>query len=117
MYGKISFAASAAGLAAALLLSSAVSAAHAADIHKEKGIACTVCHGPDEKNPQEPTLATCTGCHDVKALVEKTKNVKPANPHMSPHYKDGLECTNCHSVHGESENFCDQCHQFRFKVP
>ena len=76
-----------------------------------------VCHGPDKANPQEPTIDTCKQCHDVKALVEKTKDVKPANPHMSPHYRDELECTNCHIMHGETENFCDQCHQFGYKVP
>ena len=64
-----------------------------------------------------PRNDTCKQCHDVKALVEKTKDVKPANPHMSPHYRDELECTNCHIMHGETENFCDQCHQFGYKVP
>ena len=77
----------------------------------------TVCHGPDKANPQEPTTATCTACHNVKALVAKTKNVKPVNPHVSPHYQDSLDCTNCHLGHQPSENFCNQCHQFDFKVP
>ena len=44
-------------------------------------------------------------------------DVKPTNPHVSPHYQDQLDCTNCHYMHGETENFCDQCHQFGFKVP
>ena len=70
-----------------------------ADRHVGMGLSCETCHGPD------------------KALVEKTKDVKPANPHMSPHYRDELECTNCHIMHGETENFCDQCHQFGYKVP
>ena len=50
-------------------------------------------------------------------LVAKTKNVKPQNPHVSPHYQDQLECTNCHHMHEESENFCGQCYDFKFKVP
>ena len=88
-----------------------------ADRHVGMGLSCETCHGPDKANPQEPTIDTCKQCHDVKALVEKTKDVKPANPHMSPHYRDELECTNCHIMHGETENFCDQCHQFGYKVP
>lgn len=88
-----------------------------ADRHTAMGIPCTSCHGSDQANPQEPTIETCTQCHDKKALVEKTKNVKPTNPHVSPHYQDNLECLNCHMMHSETENFCDQCHQFGFKVP
>ena len=53
----------------------------------------------------------------VDQLVEKTKNVKPVNPHVSPHYGKTLECTNCHLMHQESENYCNQCHEFNFKVP
>ncbi|WP_418869780.1 cytochrome c3 family protein, partial [Sutterella wadsworthensis] len=39
------------------------------------------------------------------------------NPHVSPHYGKTLECTNCHLMHQESENYCNQCHEFNFKVP
>ena len=88
-----------------------------ADRHVAKGIQCEMCHGPDKANPKEPDIKVCTQCHPTAALVEKTKNVKPQNPHTSPHYRDQLDCVNCHVMHGESENFCDQCHQFKFKVP
>ena len=104
----------------ALLAAGSASAADqkfGADRHVAMGLTCETCHGPDKANRQEPTIDTCKQCHDVKALAEKTKGVKPANPHMSPHYRDELECTNCHLMHGETENFCDQCHQFGFKVP
>ena len=33
------------------------------------------------------------------------------------HYQDKLECTNCHLGHEKSENFCAQCHDFKFNVP
>ena len=109
-----------AALALTALLSGTASAAApkvGADRHVAMGLQCETCHGPDKANPQEPTLQTCTQCHNVKALVEKTKNVKPANPHVSPHYQDQLDCINCHVMHGKTENFCDQCHKFGFKVP
>ena len=44
-----------------------------ADRHVGMGLSCETCHGPDKANPQEPTIDTCKQCHDVKALVEKTK--------------------------------------------
>lgn len=77
----------------------------------------TACHGSDAANPKMPTIETCTQCHDLKKLVAKTESVKPTNPHVSPHYQDQLDCTNCHLQHGPTENYCDQCHQFNFKVP
>ena len=87
-----------------------------ADRHTAKGLNCQMCHGPDQKNLQTPTIETCTTCHQKDALVKKTAKVKPTNPHVSPHYGQDLECTNCHMGHMESENFCNQCHQFDFKV-
>ena len=60
-----------------------------ADRHVAKGVSCEMCHG----------------------------KVKPHNPHTSPHYQDKLECTNCHLGHEKSENFCAQCHDFKFNVP
>lgn len=107
-------------ICAALLLaalSAGASAAGIADHHKSHGLDCAVCHGPDKANLKEPATADCTGCHAVDALVAKTKDVKPTNPHMSPHYRSELDCTNCHMGHMESENFCNQCHQFNFKLP
>ena len=77
--------------------------------------ACKSCHGPDGKG--EVTTQTCTGCHQIDALVASTKDVKPTNPHVSPHYGNELDCASCHMGHSDSENFCNQCHQFDFKVP
>lgn len=88
-----------------------------ADKHTAKNIPCEACHGPDKANLVTPTIETCSTCHPTKALVEKTAKVKPANPHHSPHYQDQLDCTLCHAGHMESENYCNQCHQFDFKLP
>ena len=108
----------AAALAVALALPLAAQAVEfGAERHAKLGVKCEACHGTDKANPKTPDFATCTGCHKVDALVEKTKGVKPTNPHVSPHYGNTLECVNCHMMHGESTNFCDQCHQFNFKMP
>ena len=50
-----------------------------ADRHKAKGLSCQMCHGQDMKNPQTPTIETCTTCHQKDALVKKTAKVKPTN--------------------------------------
>lgn len=108
-------------LTSALLVFAASSSAYAAgtfgaDRHMALGMKCESCHGPDKKI-ETPEKEQCTQCHNVKALVAKTKNVKPHNPHDSPHYKQDLECTLCHLQHEAPENYCNQCHKFDFKLP
>lgn len=85
-----------------------------ADRHAGKGISCQMCHG-QKAEPEIPEMSTCTTCHPLKSLVAKTQNVKPRNPHTSPHYQDKLDCVNCHLGHEPEVNFCDQCHNFNFK--
>ena len=85
--------------ATAILLGSAASVQAGeklAEQHIKAGLQCQTCHGQDMKNPEMPTIETCTGCHNTKQLVAKTKN--------------------CHLMHQESENYCNQCHEFNFKV-
>ena len=91
--------------------------AHAfgADRHVKLGLTCESCHGPD-KQIAYPSITECRQCHDPKTLAEKTKDVKPHNPHSSPHYGNELDCALCHLQHSEPENYCNQCHTFDFKV-
>lgn len=105
-------------LTAAWLVASVVWAGpHLADQHVKAGVTCQTCHGKDLKNVQVPETGLCVGCHNVDELVKRTQNLKPTNPHMSPHYGKTLDCTNCHYMHSDSEDYCAQCHQFNFKVP
>ena len=108
-----------AALALSLCLSqSFADEAHGADRHIARGMSCESCHGKgDPAKLDPPDIQKCVQCHPTKALVEKTQGVKPQNPHVSPHYQDRLECTNCHHLHEASENFCGQCHDFKYKVP
>ncbi len=108
---------SAAAAAALLCAQPSIAGEHLADLHVQKGLKCETCHGNDKANMKEPTTADCVACHNVDKLVESTKDVKPTNPHFSKHYGKDLDCTNCHLMHQESENYCNQCHQFDFKVP
>lgn len=114
------FSALGAAAACAMLLSASFSAnaeVLGADRHAQADVKCEACHGADKANPKTPDITTCTGCHNVEKLVAKTAKVKPANPHTSPHYGNELECTNCHHMHAQSEDYCAQCHNFGYKVP
>jgi len=86
-------------------------------IHQLTGVNCISCHGKT-KTPEALTMEQCVACHGSTAkLMEKTKDVKPTNPHTSPHYGTELDCNLCHHQHAKSENYCAQCHKFDFKTP
>lgn len=82
--------------------------------HMLAGIGCTSCHGKGK--PAALTTADCVQCHDVDELVKKTGGHRH-NPHKSPHYGTDLDCDNCHVAHGKSQDYCAQCHDFKFRVP
>ncbi|MBL7250531.1 cytochrome c3 family protein [Alloalcanivorax marinus] len=85
--------------------------------HALNDVPCQACHGAAEP-PTAVATEQCLGCHgpleDLGALTEK---VSPTNPHSTPHGATFAECDLCHRVHGPSENFCAQCHDFKFTVP
>lgn len=87
-----------------------------ADRHVQKGVKCEACHGAN-KEVQYPSIDQCKQCHNPKEVAEKTKNVKPQNPHVSPHYGNELDCALCHVQHQATADYCAQCHSFGFKTP
>lgn len=98
------------GLAA--LSSAATAADFGADRHVARGLKCETCHGPDMKNPNYPDEKTCLACHNRDDVAAKTKALE-TNPHKAPHNGD---CTLCHMQHEPEVNYCEQCHQFDFKM-
>ena len=88
-----------------------------ADLHKAKGVTCLDCHGAAKKKTFV-AAERCLGCHGPAAdLVKKTANVKPENPHDSPHWGPQMECNVCHRQHEKTVNWCNHCHAYGFKVP
>lgn len=88
-----------------------------ADLHKQKGVSCADCHGKVKK-PTFVEAAQCLGCHGpADALARKTAEVKPENPHASPHWGNEMECNVCHRQHEKTVNWCDHCHVYKFQVP
>jgi len=85
-------------------------------VHQLSGATCVKCHGSEK--PEPLSMDKCVSCHGSTAkLAEKTAKVKPENPHTSPHYGTELDCNLCHHQHAKSENYCNQCHKFNFRVP
>lgn len=84
-----------------------------ADRHIARGMTCESCHGKDGKSPEFPDQETCLKCHNKAAVAEKTKDLKPVNPHNAPHNGD---CVLCHLQHEAPVNYCGDCHaQFKFQ--
>jgi hypothetical protein len=88
----------------------------AAHAHALAGEGCASCHGATGK-PAAVATERCLSCHALDKLVARTAQVKPKNPHTSPHYGKELDCDNCHVQHGRSVNFCNDCHEYAFRVP
>lgn len=81
--------------------------------HLESGLTCTDCHGTEEPTKRAPVSA-CTACHGPYAdVAELTKDVEP-NPHDS--HQGEIRCGMCHKSHEPSVNYCNECHEFDFKV-
>ena len=87
-----------------------------AHIHQLSGVGCAGCHG-DVKSPEAVPAKDCLKCHDMEKVATQTAGAKPSNPHDSPHYGKNSDCNLCHHQHEKSENYCSQCHNFRFVVP
>jgi len=88
-----------------------------ADLHKAKGVTCVDCHGKTNKKTFV-AAERCVGCHGSAAdLAKKTANVKPENPHDSPHWGPNMDCGVCHRQHEKTVNWCNHCHAYGFKVP
>ena len=84
-----------------------------ADMHSAKGVPCAAYHGDNPMKNDLPTETQCVVCHNKAALIEKTKDVKPMNPHNAPHNND---CAACHRQHEPAVNYCNQCHYLDFKI-
>lgn len=85
--------------------------------HMLSGVPCEACHA-DLDAPTAMTTDQCLVCHGpLDALAALTEDVRPTNPHDTPHGPVFAECDLCHRQHTESENFCLMCHDFEFTVP
>lgn len=65
-----------------------------------------------------PSDKTCEGCHGSYAsLAKKTAGGSEPNPHYSAHYGESLSCSACHRQHEKPQSYCNNCHDFKHKMP
>lgn len=84
--------------------------------HKNAGLACKDCHETYDFDEIDNMTPKCKNCHgDYPEVAKRTlHSAYKTNPHKS-HYPT-LECTKCHSMHGEFRDFCSQkCHKWGFE--
>lgn len=86
-------------------------------VHMLNGITCEACHGVTA-SPGPLSTEQCLACHgSLEELATRTADVRPHNPHSTPHGPTFAACDLCHKQHSRSENFCAQCHDFEYNVP
>lgn len=89
--------------------------------HQSVGKDCAVCHTEENAVAGNafvvPDNKACFACHgSYKDLAEKTAKLEESNPHKSHHYGEGIACTSCHSEHGQSKVYCNECHEFKYTI-
>ena len=88
-----------------------------AERHKDRGVACAVCHDGESAPKTAAAPKSCLMCHEsLNAVAEKTREYK-FNPHRN-HITESndLECTQCHQGHKDDTTVCFNCHQgMKFK--
>ncbi len=87
-----------------------------ADMHKDKGMECSSCHGKETKVDDNETVVNgkCIECHgSLEKIAEKSKH--EVNPHKA--HLGNIDCTVCHHGHTTSWTYCLNCHGFDLKIP
>lgn len=62
----------------------------------------------------DQAMCAKSDCHNFDEIVLATQNwggEEGVNPHDS-HQGYGLDCSSCHSAHGQSMMYCNTCHDF-----
>ncbi|HSB51784.1 MAG TPA: flavocytochrome c [Dissulfurispiraceae bacterium] len=87
-----------------------------ADLHKDKGVDCSSCHGKKTKVDDNETVVNskCIECHGTLAAMAE-KSTHEINPHKS--HLGNISCTVCHHGHTTSWTYCLNCHGFDLKIP
>lgn len=83
------------------------------DLHAEAGLPCAACHSEDPPSDPTPT-ATCVACHGTMiGPLAVGEIARSPDPHRSPHLgaDEVPVCSECHRVHGTSEDTCSLCHR------
>ncbi len=92
------------------------------EIHKAEKKTCLSCHEEKDENKivvddnETVVNATCVECHGtLDEMAKETKTQTHINPHQS--HLGLISCTSCHSGHGQSKVYCNNCHTFDMPIP
>jgi nitrate/TMAO reductase-like tetraheme cytochrome c subunit len=92
---------------------------HTANIHLQKGMSCSTCHGTDLIPDANATSINgqCGMCHGaLDKLAASHKGPAWLNPHAS--HLGNIPCSSCHMAHQESKPYCLNCHtNFDMPIP
>lgn len=89
--------------------------------HQSVAKDCALCHTAENAVAGNafvvPDNKACFACHgSYEELAKKTEKLAEPNPHKSHHYGEGIACTACHSEHGQSKVYCNECHEFSYQI-
>ena len=87
-----------------------------ADLHREAGMDCIVCHDAATRASNDnlgEENANCGFCHGTLKNVSDEIGERHPDPHQS-HLPGEPACTTCHSGHRVSVPYCGACHSFEF---
>ncbi len=62
----------------------------------------------------DKNMCAVSGCHDMEEVVAATQDwggEAGVNPHDS-HQGYALDCSSCHTTHGQSYMYCNTCHDY-----
>jgi nitrate/TMAO reductase-like tetraheme cytochrome c subunit len=92
---------------------------HLANIHVQKSLFCSTCHGNDLIPDANASMinSQCSACHGgMEAVAQSFKGPAYLNPHAS--HLGNIPCTSCHMGHQESKAYCLNCHtNFNMPIP
>lgn len=86
-------------------------------LHEGANVPCAACHREDP--PAPVANETCVACHGTMIEPREDDAAAMPDPHRSPHLgaDEVPVCTECHSIHGQSEVTCVMCHRgFEFDI-
>lgn len=113
MFSKIKIAAALAAAAVSLSVAAA-DQPMMAERHGQRGVTCQSCHEGGKPGPV--SMTKCLTCHGGKyeTLAKRTDkgDINPHDTHLGE-----AECAQCHSGHKRPQLVCDQCHEFKMRVP
>ena len=92
---------------------------HLANIHLQKNVSCSTCHGNDLIPDANATAinAQCATCHGgMEKVALNHKGPSYLNPHAA--HLGNIPCSSCHIAHQELKAYCLNCHtNFDMPIP